>query len=1334
MAPGSFSHATNDTAMNTGVFLGGHRHIDAMGAFVYRSFLKRMRVDVIQCATVCIILVMASLHAHSQHALTTNDLSGFIENKGQVYDQEYKPNEAVKYILPMEGMNVQLRSDGFSYDTYTTEVTLEDEGARRDSLKPVAQHIPSEITYHFRRVDVQWVGANPAPTITASGQSGAYRNFYNPVTPEEGVCDVRAFDQVTYKELFPYVDLIFKTADGGGQVKYDLILHPGAKLESIRFVVEDPNASLDGQGWKIPMGQGELQETIPLSYWKPTREAVDIDLKVVERTETGVVFGFEGIEGVVSEMLVIDPVPVVDWSTYYGGTSSENLVNICHAPTGEVYVCGLTWSTSSIATSGAYQTSMNGFGDGVISKFTSDGVQLWSTYYGGNQNDQAWECSADEDGNVYVTGVTKSDSVMSSSGGHQTSYGGGGGDGFLAKFNSSGYRLWGTYYGGSASELAGSVCVGDSGYIYLSGSSTSSGSVIATSGAFQTTNNGNFDLYVAKFDSVGTRIWATYYGGSEWDIECDMTYDKASHSLCIVGECTSTGMSTSGAFQPFKNGITDIILAKFSPGGNRLWCTYLGGPGAETGAGIACDSSGNMIIGGYTNSAIFLASAGSHQPTYGGGSRDAVIAKFSPSGAQLWSTYYGGPDPEWPVNVAVDSLGRAYLWGTGYSSTGIATTNVLQTAHAGGSIDAYLVRFTPGGVRQFGTYFGSTGQDQAGGISVNTDGIYVTGSTTSTSGISTSGSHQPVFGGSGDGYVVKFIDSCTVPDTAGPRADLGTLCLGQGQSDTLIIDSASLFSGTNWYWYAGSCNGTLIDSGRTITVAPTQTTTYYVRGEGYTQNCTVIGVCDSVTVTVELPDTIILPDTAICAGESIMIFGSSRDSAGQYWDTIAMSAGCDSVVTQTLAVHPTFQSTLSTLTYCLGDSILVFGNYEYSPGVYYDSLQTIHGCDSVYIQEVIVWPTFTTYLPVAYVCDGDSTLIFGEYRSQSGLYYDTLQTQYGCDSVFRKELVVHQEYEQQHSDAHICRGDSALIFGVYRMESGTWIDSLQTVNGCDSVWIQSLIVHEHKDTTLETVNRCIGDSAVIFGSIQSTSGTYYDTLQTAYGCDSILSQELRIHEVIFNDLGSAAICQGDETEIFGELQSEEGVYIDTNTSAAGCDSVESLQLVIMPLPSVNMQIEPEYCPGSIDGQIILTIADGTPPYDFMWSHGLLEQDLERLEAGTYSVTVTDAHDCSSYAEAEVGYGVAKCPGGEIWVPNIFSPNDDGANDVLQVEGLGIAELEFTVFDRWGHRMFESVDQTHGWDGRHKGLSVDPGVYIYFVRCTFNNGESTELKGNVALVR
>ena len=148
----------------------------------------------------------------------------------------------------------------------------------------------------------------------------------------------------------------------------------------------------------------------------------------------------------------------------------------------------------------------------------------------------------------------------------------------------------------------------------------------------------------------------------------------------------------------------------------------------------------------------------------------------------------------------------------------------------------------------------------------------------------------------------------------------------------------------------------------------------------------------------------------------------------------------------TLTVNPTYETPLSEVI-CEGESILLGGAQQTQSGIYYDTLQSINNCDSILITTLTVNPTYETPLSEV-ICEGESILLGGAQQTQSGTYYDTLQSINNCDSVLITTLTVNPTYETPLSEV-ICEGESILLGGAQQTQSGIYYDTLQSINNCD---------------------------------------------------------------------------------------------------------------------------------------------------------------------------------------------------------------------------------------------------------------------------------------------
>jgi len=345
--------------------------------------------------------------------------------------------------------------------------------------------------------------------------------------------------------------------------------------------------------------------------------------------------------GVEAFLVKFNSAGIRQWGTYYGGIGDDWGSSCATDATGNVYLAG--WSNSNvgnaIATLGSHQSSKAGSSDddAFLVKFNSAGVRQWGTYYGGNAEDYAKSCATDAFGNVYLTGSTDDYGIVgaiSTPGSHQSINAGNGGgfDAFLVKFNSAGVRQWGTYYGGNANDN-GNFCTSDAtGDVYLAGQTSSPLTAISTTGSHQSTyGGGTNDAFLVKFNSAGVRQWGTYYGGNDGD-NGNFCATDATGNVYFSGSTSSsvTAISTIGSHQSTYGGNGDAFLVKFNSSGVRQWGTYYGGVGGDNGNSCATDATGNVYLVGTTNSSLTaIATLGSHQSTYGGGTNDAFLVKFN---------------------------------------------------------------------------------------------------------------------------------------------------------------------------------------------------------------------------------------------------------------------------------------------------------------------------------------------------------------------------------------------------------------------------------------------------------------------------------------------------------------------------------------------------------------------------------------------------------------------------------------------------------------------------------------------------------------------------------
>ena len=237
----------------------------------------------------------------------------------------------------------------------------------------------------------------------------------------------------------------------------------------------------------------------------------------------------------------------------------------------------------------------------------------------------------------------------------------------------------------------------------------------------------------------------------------------------------------------------------------------------------------------------------------------------------------------------------------------------------------------------------------------------------------------------------------------------------------------------------------------------------------------------------------------ICEGSSYLFKNRYLTQSGSYYDTLQSRYGCDSIHQLDLEVHP-YLLLGDTIQTCYGEPVVWHGKKLSKQGVYYDSLKSVFGCDSVRFVLLQVRPVYSDTGKL-FVCEGSSIVWHGKKLSAEGLYVDSLKSRYGCDSVCYVRLSHYPRY--LHTDtAEICENDIYVWRGRALSQEGVYADSLQTRYGCDSVirlYLKTNPVYQFTDTGYF----CANSQYLWRGRVLVREGLYFDSLKTRYGCDSV---------------------------------------------------------------------------------------------------------------------------------------------------------------------------------------------------------------------------------------
>ena len=397
---------------------------------------------------------------------------------------------------------------------------------------------------------------------------------------------------------------------------------------------------------------------------------------------------------------------------------------------GDIYITGGTTSSNIFPVKNAYQSTCAGESDAFVAKFTSSGTLVFDTYLGGKDTDYGTGVATDNNGNVYIVGITSSPDFPVKNA-YQPTYAGFHNNVFVAKFTASGALVFSTYLGGDIDQSGNAIAVDRYGNSYITG--TTSSPDFPVKNAYQSSYQGYYEIFVTKFTASGALAFSTFLGGSTYlggskNLGRDEDQGKGV-AVDSNGNVYVTGLTYANSF-PLKNAYqstytgesnANAFVTKFTSSGKLVFSTYLGGSGQDIGNGIAVDKYGNCYITGETFSSDFPIK-NAYNSRYGGNG-DVFVAKFTTSGTLAFSTYLGGSNEDAGTEIAVDNIGNSYIIGYTYSENFFIknmTQNAYQPFYA-----TFLTKFTTSGVLIFKS-------DLGGGtysITVDRNGnCYITGS------------------------------------------------------------------------------------------------------------------------------------------------------------------------------------------------------------------------------------------------------------------------------------------------------------------------------------------------------------------------------------------------------------------------------------------------------------------------------------------------------------------------------------------------------------------------------------------------------------------------------
>lgn len=576
-----------------------------------------------------------------------------------------------------------------------------------------------------------------------------------------------------------------------------------------------------------------------------------------------------------------------EYAVTAGSTSSEEANSIVTDTAGNVFMTGKFSGTVDFDPgTGVTNLISKGFTDAFVAKYDAGGNLVWANSYGNNAFDEGNKIQVDEVGRVYISGVFSKEvdfdagndsfklTALTHTRSGRTIYSH---DVFILALNSDGSFRWARQYGLPGVDRNTDLTIDKSGNVIISGVCSNdqslSDSVDMDPGSGTTWFKGG-GAFIAKYSPSGAFLWTGKMG--RWTSASSFQYfynaeirgvvSSSKNEIIAVGYFDKdvdfdffSGTEIRNSSKWFVNNQggqnKDGFVAVYDRNGKFKYVNTFGSTAGPIGcefSDVAVDTNDAVYVSGAMFGSIdfdpsadtaLLTSAGTQSKF------DAVILKYSKTGVYRWGKLMGGNADDKALSLQVNSSGEVYSTGYFNGTADFNPASGKYNLHSAGSSDVFISKLNRNGRFSWARSFGSSLDDMAWGIALkqseNTD-VYTCGYYNSTCDFNQeSGTDYKTSNGSRDLFLHKLTESCTAPSLPGIQTTSTAICYGSGT--TLSVGSASLGDAADWEWYSGSCGGTSVGTGSSITVSPLATTTYYVRGEG---GCVAVGACSNQQIIV----------------------------------------------------------------------------------------------------------------------------------------------------------------------------------------------------------------------------------------------------------------------------------------------------------------------------------------------------------------------------------------------------------------------------------------------------------------------------------------------------
>ncbi len=1240
-----------------------------------------------------LLLACPAAQARQRDTLSTGGRTYFVENLGQ-WDGPFRfkaEMPAATLFAEQNSYTVVLKHYG-EHDTH---------GSTPSSHADIHHHLPSA----FHAYQVQFPGSSPDVQVIGQDLDAAsgYDNYYHGNDPERWVSKVPHQMTVFYRNLYPAIDMDLQVADKA--LKSNFYVRPGGSPSAIVIRYDGiEKLYYSNENLIIRTSLGEIVELKPYAYQESDTGNVEVSVQYLIRNNE---VRFLVSDYDTSRTLVIDP--VLHFSTYTGSTADNWGTTATYDNAKNAYTAGLVFGTGYPTSIGAYDNTYNNNTDVAIFKFDPTGSsRIYATYLGGSQADMPHSMFVNTFDELVIFGTTGSADFPVTPGAYSTHFHGGsaidyegpvipfpnGTDIFISRFSADGTRLSAsTYVGGSGNDGLN----------------------------FRDSYN-NYDILMLGNDS----LYFNYGDGARGEIITDDLNNIYVGSTTMSSDFPVSRNALQNTAPQRQNGVVFKIDYNLR---NMIWSTYFGGIWDDAVYSIDVDRDYNLVVCGGTNSPNIPTTPGCFQPNMAGGSADGFIAKISYNGDNLMAcTYFGSTAYDQLYFVRCGRNDDIFVYGQTKAAGSTMIYNANYNVPGSGML---LARFTPDlSTRLWSTVFGTPlgrpnlsptafaadicnrvyaagwGRDFVGNNDVEWNQCGTTGMETTPDAIQTTTDGQ-------DFYILSIDETASQLEYATFFGEIHTPAISGGADH--VDGGTSRFDklATLYQSVCASCYRS----------DDFPTTEYAWSRHNNSNNCN--NALFSLNIHDDFPVAEFIVPPVSCVSRDIAFSNTGRGTSflwdfgdgatstlrspthsyahgGSYTVRLIayMPGGCrESDTTQCIvrildanAPHRTDTATCFANPIQIGTRPLTGCSYQWVAGHVTDSTVA-----NPYINES------GTYVLHIITDDGGCE----EYDTFNVLYIDLLQ-----------ELIIRNPTCPGGSD-----GEARVI--VHDDYAADAVIEWDGQPGADSLTGLSADGQQHTVTIF-----CQGCSVERTFTLQDPPALTY-TLESqdvlcGDDCDGWIRIAYSLPDYPVGDTLLENLCEGSYTVYFADT--------------SGCPYSATADIV-HDTSLRHLAVWAEGTPFYLSQSVQLHVTE-VPGATYSWSDAsTLDRPNSANPVATptdtltvYEVTVVDSLGCAWHGSIALRCTEVICGAPNVRIPNAFSPNGDGINDLLAFSGEYILDFHLAIYTRWGEKVFETHSIHDTWDGRYNGNLCLPGVYTYFCQIKCEAGFENLLKGDITLIR